>query len=107
MLSAWVMAGQSEARFWRVTPRVFSAIMKGADDGRVLEAKRDTALAWRFANYRNMKRLPRLDRELKKLEPGNGKAKGLADQTPHDMLDTLTELKAAGAPMNIRFVPND
>lgn len=45
------MAGQPAETFWDQTPRTHAAIMQGCKQRIEMQMQRDTALAWRIANF--------------------------------------------------------
>lgn len=87
--------------FWRVTPRVFTAIMEGRHQAFQRSEEQRIALAWQIEAFARKKRLPGLDKALRQVRQGEK----LQPQSPEDMLEVLRSIDDGRGLMDIKFVP--
>lgn len=101
MLSTWTEEGQPPEVFWRVTPRVFTAVLQGRLQARIRAERDILKLAWHNENFARHKRLPNLEALLKSV----GKDE-LPEQTPEDMVAILSSIDAGRGLMEFKFIPH-
>jgi hypothetical protein len=93
-------------QFWRVTPRVFTAILEGRRQARVERAAADISLAWHVEAFRRSgKRMPSLEKALSHLTAGRTIAE-LPEQTPEDMVEVLRAIDGGKGLMKFEFIPH-
>lgn len=66
LLRGYVAAGFSPDGFWRLTPRLYVAHMRGAGERAEFEYKAHTRHAWQTANLMRAKEIPSIEKLLRK-----------------------------------------
>lgn len=105
MLSSWTEEGQPPDLFWRVTPRVFTAVMQGANQRQIRAAKHRIEAAWLTAKYQRVKRMPKLEAEFALVDKAVGQHQ-LPEQTPEDMVEVLRSIDNGQGLMTFKFTPH-
>jgi hypothetical protein len=90
-LSEWVSWGQCADRFWHLTLRHQSVIMRGAARGLKREFRQSESVAYALAKlvmigFQNPKNFPEFD----KVFPGRGKARRKTPMSPEQMTAQIT-----------------
>ena len=107
MLSTWCSEGLAPDLFWRVTPRVFTAVMFGRGQANKEAIARDAALAWQIENFARTKRLPPLAKVLADLDkPVAASDAALPEISPEAMLEQLLAIDGGMGLMKFKFRPH-
>lgn len=91
--------GLTPAEFWSLTPREFAAYKRGKDQDTRNQLARAHYTAWHINNYRRTKRLPPLEKVLRKIVGAKRR-----EQTPAESLRIAEAINRAMGGRDLRHL---